>query len=187
MDIFEVVGLVALCAMSLRIVGSLVAGAVTLAQANGDYVDEKDGIANFLTWVGSSNGGIHPIRASATGTVRILFVDQEPDVGWHRDPDESAVYRFWKSGEWREASKTYRYWNGSEWTFRAGADSETNVVIASGHRQGRRVLDSWLFSNPISFHILAWFDCSVPLTRGRLRRFTMPIELRTLDQVRRQQ
>jgi len=53
MDIFEVVGLVALCAMSLRIVGSQVAGAVTLAQANGDYVDEKDGIANFLTWVGS--------------------------------------------------------------------------------------------------------------------------------------
>ena len=29
------------------------AGAVTLAHANGDYVDEKDGIANFLTWVGS--------------------------------------------------------------------------------------------------------------------------------------
>ena len=50
--------------------------------------------------VGSSNGGIHPIRANATGTVRILFVDQEPDIGWHAGTrDKSAVYRFWKSGE----------------------------------------------------------------------------------------
>ena len=46
------------------------------------------------------------------------------------------------------------------------------------------MLDSRLFHNPVTFHVVAWFDCSVPLTRGRLRRFTTPIELRNLDQVR---
>jgi hypothetical protein len=32
--------------------------------------------------------------------------------------------------------------------------------------------------NPIIFHVLAWFGCSVPLTRGRLKWVTVPRELR---------
>jgi len=118
----------------------------------------------------------------------MIHVDQnDPAVGWHRDPDESAVFRFWHGGEWQESSDTFRYWNGSEWVARAGTADVDGVasVMVHGHRKRRGLLESWLFRNPVSFHILAWFDCSVPLTRGRLRRFTTPVELRTLDQVRR--
>ena len=72
---------------------------------------------------------------------------------------------------------------------RARAQTHTDArgvafVSALIQRKRRRVLDSWLFQNPVTFHVVAWFDCSVPLTRGRLRRFTRPVELRTLDQLR---
>jgi Protein of unknown function (DUF2510) len=94
-------------------------------------------------------------------------------VGWHRDPDDEAKFR---------------YWNGSEWTARAQTNIDelrgfTTVGVAIQRRR-RRLLDSRLFRNPVTFHVVAWFDCSVPLTRGRLRRFTRTVELRTLDQVR---
>jgi len=36
----------------------------------------------------------------------------------------------------------------------------TTYVMSGGHRARRRVLHSWLFKNPVSFHILAWLDCS---------------------------
>jgi hypothetical protein len=98
----------------------------------------------------------------------MFLVEQEPAAGWHRDPDDAA---------------TFRYWNGREWTVRAQTSTD---VRGFRHRTAqwkrRRVLDSWLFQNPVA-HVLAWFDCSVPFTRGRLRKFATPKELRTLDQV----
>ena len=102
----------------------------------------------------------------------MVLVGQEPAVGWHQDPDDGTKFR---------------YWNGSEWTARAHTHTDAHGVafVWTGvQRKRRRVLDSRLFQNPVTFHVVAWFDCSVPLTRGRLRRFTTPIELRTLDQVR---
>ena len=102
----------------------------------------------------------------------MVLVGQEPAVGWHPDPDDAAKFR---------------YWNGSEWTARAQTHTDVRgmaFVSAQVQRKRRRVLDSRLFQNPVTFHVVAWFDCSVPLTRGRLRRFTTPVELRTLDQVR---
>jgi hypothetical protein len=30
----------------------------------------------------------------------------------------------------------------------------------------------WLQRHPVAFHVCAWFNCSVPLIRGRLTRFT---------------
>lgn len=63
----------------------------------------------------------------------------------------------------------------------------TTFVGASLQRNRRRVLDSWLIQNPVTFHVVAWFDCSVPFTRGRLRRFTTPVEIRTLDRVQGRQ
>lgn len=92
-----------------------------------------------------------------------------PGTGWNRDPDDS---------------NTFRYWNGSQWTAEAETHSDATgavLVYAHGHTKRRRLLDSWLCRNPISFHVIAWFDCSVPLSRGRLSRFTGPVELRNLN------
>src|ERR1700735_716346 len=102
----------------------------------------------------------------------MVRVGQEKAVGWHQDPDDGTKFR---------------YWNGNEWSARAHTHTdarELSFVGAVAQRKRRRVLDSRLFRNPVTFHVAAGFDCSVPLTRGRLRRFTGPIELRTLDQVR---
>ena len=103
-----------------------------------------------------------------------MLVDgDERGVGWHRDPDDEAKFR---------------YWDGSKWTARAltHTDYVSGIRTVSGAVQlrRRRVFDSRLFQNPVVFHVVAWFDCSVPLIRGRLGRFTTPVELRTLDQVR---
>jgi hypothetical protein len=35
--------------------------------------------------------------------------------------------------------------------------------------------------NPIVFHVFAWFGCSVPITRGRLKWVTVPRELRGVE------
>jgi hypothetical protein len=92
------------------------------------------------------------------------------EIGWHRDPDEPG---------------RFRYWNGDDWTFRAGVH-ENGHIWAVGPLPRRGLIDSPLVRNPVSFHVLAWFDCSVPLIRGRLRRRFEPVELRTLDRIRGQ-
>jgi hypothetical protein len=100
----------------------------------------------------------------------VLMLDDRA-LGWHEDANDPTKFR---------------YWNGSEWTARAQAHVGANGAVHVGAvvwRKHRRVLDR-LIRNPVLFHIGAWLDCSVPLTRGRLRRFTAPVELRTLDQVR---
>jgi hypothetical protein len=103
----------------------------------------------------------------------MVLVDHgDLSVGWHEDPDDPAKFR---------------YWSGKEWTARAQTHTDASGVIFVGaqlRRRQRRVFGSWLLRNPIIFHVGAWLDCSVPLTRGRLGRFTTPVELRTLDQVR---
>jgi hypothetical protein len=99
-------------------------------------------------------------------------MDDEPAVGWNEDPDRP---------------NQYRYWNGSEWTGHA-------TVSEDGH-QGMSVLfggsfggwnSAWyrrILRNTVVFHTMAWIDCSVPLTRGDLRRFMQPREQRTLDEI----
>lgn len=99
-------------------------------------------------------------------------VDHQPVVGWNRDP---------------EIPDRYRYWNGREWTGHATAfdHGSRGIGVAYGgscggwHQRWYRTI----LRNTVVFHTMAWFDCSVPVTRGRLRRFMEPIEQRTLDQI----
>lgn len=100
-----------------------------------------------------------------------VAMDDQPVVGWNRDPAGAGKFC---------------YWNGSEWTAQATTEVHSNGItstMAGGHLKRRRVLDSWLLRNSVVFHTMAWFDCSVPLTRGHLRRFMEPVEMRTLDQL----
>jgi Protein of unknown function (DUF2510) len=99
-------------------------------------------------------------------------MDDQPVVGWNRDA---------------ASTDRFRYWNGSEWTAHATTRTRSDGTISTmtaGHKKRRPILDSWVFRNGVVFHTLAWFDCSVPLVRGHLRRFTEPVELRTLDEIR---
>ena len=99
-------------------------------------------------------------------------MDGQPVVGWNRDP---------------EGPDKYRYWNGAAWTGQATAsDRGDHLDIMFGgscggwhHAWYRKIL-----RNTVVFHTMAWFDCSVPLTRGHLRRYMQPREQRTLDQIR---
>ena len=97
----------------------------------------------------------------------------DPAIGWHGNPDDPAEFRYWDGSGWTARARTHTGANGA---------AHVGAVI---RRRRRRALDSRLLHNLITFHAVAWLECSVPLTRGRLRRFTMPVELRTLDQVRR--
>jgi hypothetical protein len=98
-------------------------------------------------------------------------MNDQPVVGWNRDP---------------AGTDKFRYWNGSEWTAQATTKVRSNgnmSTMAGVRMKRRRVLDSWLLRNTVVFHTMAWLDCSVPLTRGHLRRFMQPVEMRTLDQI----
>ena len=62
--------------------------------------------------------------------------DDQPEVGWNRDPAGAGKFR---------------YWNGSEWTAEATTEVHSNGMIstmAGGHVKRRRVLDSWLLRIP---------------------------------------
>jgi hypothetical protein len=79
-----------------------------------------------------------------------------------------------------------RYWYGRAWTGTA------RVTEGSGfgqyHLSGwRRFWYTKFMRNPVIFHVFAWFGCSVPLTRGRLRWLTQPREMRILPEVGRDQ
>lgn len=115
------------------------------------------------------------LKPTESPAATMALVMHERAVGWHQDHDDGTKFR---------------YWNGAEWTARANTYTDaqgTTFVGASLQRNRRRVLDSWLIQNPVTFHVVAWFDCSVPFTRGRLRRFTTPVEIRTLDRVQGRQ
>ena len=99
-------------------------------------------------------------------------MEDEPAIGWSRNPD---------------GPDHYRYWNGSKWTGHADIshDGHGGMVVQSGGSIGgwsntwyRKVL-----RNTVVFHAMAWFDCSIPGTRGHLRRFMQPKEKRTLDEI----
>lgn len=100
-------------------------------------------------------------------------MEDERVIGWTEDPD---------------GPNHYRYWSGSEWTGHAtvsGDEHHGMVVRFGGSLRGWS--NTWyrkILRNTVVFHTVAWLDCSVPLTRGRLRRFMQPRELRTLDEIR---
>jgi hypothetical protein len=84
--------------------------------------------------------------------------------GWQEDPDHPHHLR---------------YWNGHTWT--AGAN------VSDGHSLTQLRLTGWrrvwylkVARNPVVFYPLAWFGCSVPVTRGRLRGLMEPRETREL-------
>jgi hypothetical protein len=97
-------------------------------------------------------------------------MQEEPTIGWGEDPIKP---------------NQYRYWNGSDWTGHATvSDGEHGMSVLFGGTLGgwsntwhRKVL-----RNRVVFHTMAWFDCSVPVTRGHLRRFMQPKEQRSLDE-----
>jgi hypothetical protein len=101
-------------------------------------------------------------------------MDDEPVIGWNEDPD---------------GPNQYCYWNGSQWTDHATVSEDGHhgmSVLFGGSLGGWN--STWyrkILRNTVVFHTMAWFDCSVPLTRGHLRRFMQPREQRTLDEIRR--
>lgn len=80
-------------------------------------------------------------------------------VGWYRDP--SAPDRF-------------RYWDGMEWT--------AHATVSEGGDTQRRTWYGGILRNPETFRLLVWLDSKVPVVRGRLGRFTRPVEQRTDSQ-----
>ena len=93
-------------------------------------------------------------------------------VGWNREPGQSEHPAL-------DEPVQFRYWNGTEWTFQATArrgDQGRGSLMTNGHLTGRaKYFRSGFFRNPVVFHVMAWFDCSVPFTRGRLSRIGDPI------------
>jgi Protein of unknown function (DUF2510) len=106
---------------------------------------------------------------------------------WADDKLRRWTVNLWLGGiETPEGHDKYRYWNGSEWTGHATATDHGNhrTIMFGGSCGGWH--HAWyrrLLRNTVVFHTMAWFDCSVPLTRGHLRHFMQPQEQRTLDQI----
>src|ERR1700678_2997355 len=90
-------------------------------------------------------------------------VDTGPTVGWNPIP---------------EKPNHFRYWDGRDWT--AVAMRSEQGVTARVSLSGRRRLWHGVYRNSLVFHIAAWLNCSVPGVRGRLDRFRLPREIRTL-------
>jgi hypothetical protein len=98
-------------------------------------------------------------------------MDDKPAVGWHRDPDGPDQFHYWNGREWSGHATVSEMGTGMRSIMLGGS---LGHYRSSWYRKG--------LQNSLVFHILAWFDCSVPLTRGRLRRFMQPREMQTLDQ-----
>ena len=101
------------------------------------------------------------------------MVEGEPIArGWHQLPGEGDHWR---------------YWDGRTWTAQAHTSNGVmgvRVIGVSGARRGWR--GTWFLKVarlPVVFYPLAWFNCSVPLTRGRLDRFLRPREVRELRSI----
>ncbi len=97
-------------------------------------------------------------------------MDGEPSIGWNEDPEQPD---------------RYRYWDGSRWTGHATV-SEGGRVASLGiswPTTRRSRLRRAILRNTVVLHTLAWFDCSVPVTKGRLRRFTWAPEQRAFDEL----
>ena len=90
--------------------------------------------------------------------------------GWHADP----------LGPGR-----YRYWDGKRWS---GFAHQADDRSAGG---GSYALYGWqkiwygrVMRNAVAFHVVAWFNCSVPWTRGHLDRLMWPPQGRQLRDLR---
>lgn len=99
-------------------------------------------------------------------------MDDHPVIGWNQDPSGPDLYR---------------YWNGNEWSghARASDDGGNGTFIEYGGSCG-----GWnqrwyrpILRSTVVFHAMAWFDCSVPVTRGHLGRFMHPAEQRSIHQI----
>jgi hypothetical protein len=92
-----------------------------------------------------------------------------PKKGWHCDP--SHPYSF-------------RYWDGKRWSGRART-GPTGMPAASYSLTGwwQTLWFGRLTRNTVVFHILAWFNCSIPGTKGRLDRLMQPPQARTFRQL----
>jgi hypothetical protein len=88
---------------------------------------------------------------------------EKPKKGWHEDPNEP---------------RRWNYWDGRCWS---GFYQEHDDGFANGafHLHGwRRLWCGKIARNPVVFYPLAWFNCSVPGTKGRLDRFVRPPQAR---------
>jgi hypothetical protein len=89
-----------------------------------------------------------------------------PAQGWHDDPDHLG---------------SLRYWDGKRW-------NGTATVGPGGIRAASYSLTGWrrlwyrgVVGHPVVFHVLAWFNCSVPGTKGRLDRLMQPAQAQRLS------
>lgn len=101
-------------------------------------------------------------RHRCASSARLFTVEHaKHQICWHPDPS---------------ISNRLRYWNGRRW-------SGWVENLGSGRGVGRYSLQGWrrlwfqrLVRFPAIFYPLAWFNCSVPITRGRLDRLMRPAE-----------
>jgi hypothetical protein len=111
-----------------------------------------------VTYAAGAGDGAHDgLWSSPIGRAR-QDVQMEPvplSKGWHSDP--SAAGRF-------------RYWDGREWS---GSRQKGPHGGWTGHwslRGWRRIWYGRVLRMPFIFYPLPWFNCSIPVTRGRLNR-----------------
>jgi hypothetical protein len=88
----------------------------------------------------------------------VEMADEPLAKGWHPDPSGTDRFRFWDGREW--IGFCVKRPNGT-----------------SGHYSLRGWQAIWygrVLKFPPVFYPLAWFNCSVPGTRGRLSRLAHP-------------
>jgi hypothetical protein len=95
----------------------------------------------------------------------------EPEVGWNIVPGEPDRARYWDGTQWTASSQ---FSQGDRMTHSLFSFDLSTVSL------WRRIWFQRIIRNRVVFHLLAWFQCSVPLTRGHLERFMKPRELRTM-------
>jgi hypothetical protein len=89
------------------------------------------------------------------------------EKGWYPDPSDAD---------------RFQYWDGKEWN---GVRQRGTNGVWIGHWSLRGWQKIWfgrLLRVPVVFYPLAWFNCSVPGTRGRLDRIMYPAQRRRISQ-----
>jgi hypothetical protein len=82
--------------------------------------------------------------------------------GWHPDPAEADLFRYWDGHEWNGIART-------------------GLRTSSGHfslRGWKKIWYGRILRLPVVFYPLVWFHCSVPGTRGHLTRLISPPQAR---------
>lgn len=95
----------------------------------------------------------------------IILNAESPTRGWHDNPDTSGCQQ---------------YWDGQAWTGEAHLSAFGAVAARYSLKGWRRIWFSTIVRFPGIFYPLAWFNSSVPITRGHLSRFMQPREQREL-------